>query len=101
MIITLILLSIVTASISFTITESVLFSDFRILVRKRNELLGELVSCGYCIGHWVAFFLVIIQQFNIFNTTNLLDYFFTALIIAWLSAIQWLFMGILMDKAGK
>ena len=97
----LLLLSMVCASLSFTITESVLFSDFRIYIRKRNSWLGELVSCGYCLGHWIAALLIIITGFNIFNTNLFIDYFFTALIIAWISSIQWLIMCYLMNKANK
>jgi len=31
----------------------------------------------------------------------LLDYFLTALVIAWLAGVQWVLMCLLMDKAGK
>ncbi len=97
----LILISIVTASISFTITESKLFELFRNFIRRKNSFFGELVSCGYCLGHWVAFAIVIMYDFNVFNNILFIDYFFTGLIIAWLSAIQLLFMYLLMNKAGK
>lgn len=91
----------VTASISFTVTESKLFESFRSFVKRKNNFLGELVSCGYCLGHWIAFSIVILYNFNIFNNDLFIDYFFTGLIIAWLSAIQWLIMVVLMNKVGK
>ncbi len=91
----------VTASISFTVTESKLFESFRNFVKRKNNFLGELVSCGYCLGHWIAFGIVIMYNFNIFNNGLFIDYFFTGLIIAWLSAIQWLLMYMLMERVGK
>lgn len=97
----LILISIVTASISFTVTESKLFKTFREFIKRKSNFFGELVSCGYCFGHWIAFSIVILYDFNVFNTNLIVDYFFTGLIIAWLSAIQWLLMYLLMIKAGK
>lgn len=95
------MLSIVTASISFTVTETKLFMPVRECVKKRNAFLGELLSCGYCFSHWVAFALVAIYMTRLFESWWLLDYFLTALVIAWLSGIQWATMGWLMEKAGK
>lgn len=97
----LILLSIATASISFTVTESKLFEPIRVYVKNKNKFFGELVSCGYCFGHWVAFFIVILTNFNAFENNLFIDYFFTWLIISWFSTINWLFMTMLMNKAGK
>lgn len=97
----LILISMVTASISFTVTESKLFEAVRNFIRQKSVFFGELISCGYCLGYWIAFVIVVIYDFNVFNNILFIDYFFTGLIIAWLSAIQWLFMYLLMNMAGK
>ncbi len=94
-------LSLVTASISFTVTETKLFLPFRDWVKERNSFLGELMSCGYCFGHWVAFSLVAIYRPKLFDAWLHLDYFLTALIIAWLSGLQWLLMCWLMERAKK
>jgi hypothetical protein len=94
-------LSFVTASISFTVTETKLFIQVREWVKGKNSFLGELFSCGYCFCHWAAFALVIIYQPRLFDSWCLLDYFLTALIIAWLSSLQWALMCWLMEKAGK
>ncbi len=75
-------LSIATASISFTITETKMFMPVREWAKNKNVFLGELVSCGYCFGHWVAFALVAIYQPKLFESWWLLDYFLTALVIA-------------------
>ena len=97
----IIYLSLATASISFTVTEMKHFMPLREWVKKKNSLLGELLSCGYCFGHWIAFGLVAVYQPKLFNAWWLIDYFLTALLIAWLSAFQWILMCWLMDKAGK
>ncbi len=97
----ILLLSAVTASISFTVTETKLFKPFREWVKARNNFLGELVSCGYCLGHWAAFALVVICRPRLFEVWWPLDYVLTALVIAWLSAFQWVLMSLLMAKAEK
>jgi hypothetical protein len=94
-------LSFVTASITFTLTETKLFLPLREWVKGKSSFLGELLSCGYCFGHWVAFALVTIYQPKLFQLWWLLDYFLTALVIAWLSAFQAILMGWLMEKAKK
>ncbi len=94
-------LSFVTASISFTVTETKIFKPLREWTKSKNVFLGELVSCGYCFGHWVAFVLVAIYQPKFFELWWILDYLFTALVIAWISAFQWALMCWLMEKAGK
>lgn len=95
------ILSLVTASISFTVSESKLFEAMRWKVKARSHFLGELVSCGYCIGHWIAFVLVAIYRPKLLDSWWILDYFLTILVIAWLSGIQWAAMCVLLDKAGK
>jgi hypothetical protein len=94
-------LSFVTASLSFTVTETKFFLPIREWIKKRNTLLGELFSCGYCFGYWIAFALVTLYRPKIFDFWWLLDYILTALVIAWLSAFQWIFMCWLMEKTGK
>jgi hypothetical protein len=95
------LLSMITASISYTITETKLFLPLRDWVNKQSAFLGKLVHCGYCTGHWIAFILVAIYQPKIVYKLGILDYFLTALVIAWLAGFQWIIMCWLMKKAGK
>ena len=94
-------LSLVTASISFTVTETKLFKPLREWLKKKSAFLGELFACGYCFGHWVAFALVTAYKPRLFEFCRLLDYFLTAVVIAWLSAVQWIFMCLIMQKTGK
>ncbi|HLP46785.1 MAG TPA: DUF1360 domain-containing protein [Candidatus Kapabacteria bacterium] len=98
---TIIYLSFVTASISFTMTETKLFKPFREWLKKKSTFLGDLLSCGYCFGHWVAFSLVAVYQPRLFESWWLLDYFLTALVIAWFSGLQYILMCLFMEKVGK
>lgn len=97
----LMLLSLVTASISFTVTETKLFAPLREWSKKKNTFFGELLSCGYCFGHWVALTLVAVYRPLLFHAWWPLDYFLTALVIAWLAAFQWAVLCWLMENAGK
>lgn len=94
-------LSFVTASLSFIVTEAKIFKPMREWVKKRNAFLGELLSCGYCFSHWIAFIMVAIYRPRLFESWWLLDYFFTAIVIAWLASLQWVLMCWLMSYAEK
>ena len=94
-------LSLVTASVSFTVAESKLFLPFREWIKGRNAFLGELLSCGYCFGHWVSFALVALYRPKLFDLWWLFDYFLTAIVIAWLSAFLWGLMCWQMERIGK
>ncbi len=94
-------LSFAAASISFTVTESKLFLRVREWMKKKNTFFGELLSCGYCFGHWVALALVAVYRPRLFHVWWPLDYFLTALVIAWLAGFQWALICWLMEKAGK
>ena len=91
----------VTASVSFTVTETKLFLPIREWIKAKNSYFGELISCGYCFGHWLAFALVAVYRSKLSESWWLLDYFLTAIIITWMSAFQWILMCWLMDKAAK
>ena len=94
-------LSIITASIAFTLSETKLFLPFRDWVSARSKFLGKLVNCGYCTGHWIAFALVAIYKPQFFQCCVLFDYFLTAIAIAWLGAFQWILMCLLIKEAEK
>jgi hypothetical protein len=66
--------------------------------QKKTLDLGRAVDQ---LGHWVAFAFVAIYHPKLFDFWWLLDYFLTALVIAWLSAFQYVLLCWLMEKAGK
>lgn len=60
-IVLLLLVSIATSAISLTISRAKIFEWLRKgLLRRRppGKFLAELVSCPYCVSHWVALALV-------------------------------------------
>jgi H+/Cl- antiporter ClcA len=81
-------LSFVTAAISYTVTETKLFRPLREWLQRKNSFLGELISCGYCFGFWVALVITIIYRPRLFDLWWPLDYLLTATVIFWLGGIQ-------------
>ena len=94
-------LSLVTASVAFGLSETAVFAGPRKWANGRSTWLGTLARCGYCLGHWVAFGLVAVYRPRLFEAWWLLDYFLTALVIAWLAAFQWAALCWLMEQVGK
>ncbi len=95
------LLSLATAALAFTVCETTLFAGLRAWATGRNAWLGKLAGCGYCLGHWIALGLVAIYRPRLFEAWWPLDYFLTAVCIAWLAAFQWTALCWLMERAGK
>ncbi len=91
----------VTASVAFALAEAAVFEGLRDWAKGCSVWLGKFASCGYCLGHWVAFSLVALYRPRLFEAWWLLDYFLTALVMAWLAAFQWGALCWLMEKAGK
>jgi hypothetical protein len=94
-------LSLVTASVAFTLCDTTIFAGLRDWVKGRSAWLGKLAFCGYCLGHWVAFGLVAVYRPRLFDAWWLLDYGCTALVIAWLAAFQWAALCWLLEKIRK
>jgi hypothetical protein len=97
----IIYLSMIAASISFTVTETQILKPARNWIKQQNAFLGKLFHCGYCLGHWTAAALVLVYWPRIMVLWAPLDYVLTALVIAWLGGYQWALMCWLMIKAEK
>ncbi|HEX6836132.1 MAG TPA: DUF1360 domain-containing protein [Polyangia bacterium] len=50
--------SAVVMGLSYTIAKEALFAGLRARCGGRETWLGYLVSCPYCVSHWVAFIIV-------------------------------------------
>lgn len=83
-----ILLSAITASIAFTISHSQIFGWLRGCLIKCSSFLGDLVSCGYCLGYWITAALLIAFPMRLFNVYRPLDYILTWLAISWAAGLQ-------------
>ena len=97
----IIYMSLAVASIAFTISETKLFEPVRKWFDKKSKFIYSLLSCGYCLGYWLSFILTAIYNPKIFNLYWPIDYFLTAIVIAWLAGFQWILMCWLMKKSGK
>ncbi len=91
----------VTAMISFTVTETVVFKPLRAWIESKSKFFGKLFNCGYCFGFWVAAFMEFNFQIQLFDTWLQLDCILTTFVIAWLSGFQWIIMCCLMKFANK
>jgi hypothetical protein len=62
----------------------------RVWAENCNHYLGARIGCDYCCGHWIALALTAIYRPHVVHSSvAVLDYLFTAFLIAWLSAAQW------------
>src|SRR5690349_3473529 len=80
----LIVASFVAASISFTVSVSGLFESMREWIYKNNTFLGKLITCPWCFGHYVVFFMLAIAPGipHLQATGNYyVDFFFTSFAI--------------------
>jgi len=98
MILKAILLSMVVASVSFFVSHSQLLEKQRKRTWWHNKFIPELLSCCYCLGHWVAVIALLIVPIRLFDIAWPLDYLFTWLVISWVAGIQSLVMSRLWDK---
>jgi len=93
--------SLVVSCISFTISEAAIFKKLRDRIKFHNRLLGKLVCCGYCVGHYIAALVMIIYQPRLFFYFAPVDYLFTWFVLVWISGVQWVIMVFLFKVAGK
>lgn len=67
-VILLILISLAVASTSMTISKSTLFSPLRIWIKNKDELCCELISCPYCVSHWISLFISLLIDITVTNS---------------------------------
>lgn len=69
----LIILSMVVASIAWTVTQEEIFSEWRDFCADKSESCKALVqrkffyvfTCEYCFSHWVTILILILSQFRL------------------------------------
>jgi uncharacterized membrane protein (DUF485 family) len=93
-------MSLASACIAYTISEARIFLPLRLWVGKKSDFFCHMISCGFCLGFYVAFTLEIIFQPNLFSIP-IIGHLLTSFIISWLSGVQWVIMCILIKKADK
>ncbi|AGB84353.1 hypothetical protein D781_4167 [Serratia sp. FGI94] len=75
------MIALASASIAMTITQTELFAAPRAWIARKNELLGHLFHCFYCLSHWVVFAAMLIYRPNLLHSgLTLIDWVMTAFI---------------------
>lgn len=99
MVIKFLFISIVTAAISYLITHSEIMASFQTWINKKDKLpmkLYILLTCGYCLGHWIAVPLVFLYRLRVVNCWLPLDLILTVLAVAFVSGMLYFLMIYLM-----
>lgn len=97
---TLLALGMASGFISFTIARAKFFESFRDFFFNRSNpetVLGrwigwlyELISCPYCLSHWVALVCVFIWQPRITNcSVAVIDYIISVFVIVGIASFSW------------
>lgn len=54
----LVIEALATAAITMTLTRGTVFRPLRLWVIRRSSWFGKLVTCPYCMSHWIALMVV-------------------------------------------
>ena len=85
------------AMVSFIIADSKLFLPFREYLKPRSKYFYGLFSCGLCLGTQISLILSLIFFHHLSFELFIIRWFD----LAYLSAIFWIVLCLLLDKAGK
>lgn len=102
MILTIIYLGVANGMISGCIAKSYFFEWFRDLVSWFSYPLHKLISCPYCLSHWVAVIMVWLWVPKLTNCgVAFFDYVVAAFVMVAVASISWGAAFYLMDRAEK
>jgi len=84
----LVVLGIATGAISMVVSRSTIFNAFHDWLEKRSVFLEDLLSCPWCLSHWIALVFTIIYHPLIVTSWFVpLDYFVTLMVMTVVAAI--------------
>lgn len=92
----LLILSLVVASISWTLTQEEIFEEPREAAKKRSEKASNILvrkffyvwTCEYCFSHWVTIIVLLISQFRLL-IDDWRGYVLSFFVLPWI-ANQWM-----------
>ena len=83
----LLTLSLATSVIAVTVSKTKMFKPLRHGVWSKNKWFYDLISCTYCLTHWIAFALVLIYPLNLMRKYLIIDYFVSSFAVVAIAAI--------------
>ena len=92
----LFILSLVVASIAWTVTQETIFEEWRDAAKKKSEEASNILvrkffyvwTCEYCFSHWVTIFVLLISQFRLL-IDDWRGYVLSFFVLPWI-ANQWM-----------
>lgn len=84
----ILILSLAISSTSYTISKTLVFKPLRQLFCKYWNWLGKLISCPYCLSHWVSFGITFFIYKEISFEVILLTFAMVALSAIWTGMIS-------------
>ena len=92
----ILILSLVVASIAWTVTQEKIFEEWREAAKKRSEGRSNILvrkffyvwTCEYCFSHWVTIVVLLISQFRLL-IDDWRGYFLAFFVLPWV-ANQWM-----------
>jgi hypothetical protein len=92
----LLILSLVVASIAWTVTQETIFEEWRDAAQKKSEDASNILvrkffyvwTCEYCFSHWVTIFVLLISQFRLL-IDDWRGYVLSFFVLPWV-ANQWM-----------
>ena len=93
---TLLILSLVVASIAWTVTQEAIFEEWREAAKRRSEDSHQLLvrkffyvwTCEYCFSHWVTILVLFLSEFRLL-IDDWRGYVLAFFVLPWL-ANQWM-----------
>lgn len=80
-------LSLVTASLTVTLSRGKIFDVPRDWVARKSDFLGRLLSCPYCLSHWVAFAIVGVYRPQALSAQPVVNFFAVSFAVVTLAAL--------------
>ena len=77
------ILALAVSAIAMSMTQGSIFASFRTSVAAHSKWFGELVSCFFCLGHWVAAAAVVVFRPRPLRT----EWIAADLIAAWFAIV--------------
>jgi len=80
-------LSMASASLTVTLSRGKIFDRPRDWMARKSEFIGRLLSCPYCLSHWVAFAIVGVYRPQALPAQPMVNFFAVSFAVVTLTAL--------------